>query len=63
MDCKKRLESIENLDLKIDQVSLREKMKKFDDLDTYARTQIQTDIVNQGQLITNLDQKISTNSS
>jgi hypothetical protein len=38
MDCKKRLESIENLDLKIDQVSLREKMKKFDDLDTYART-------------------------
>jgi hypothetical protein len=37
-DCKKRLENIEKLDLKIDQASLKEKMKKLDDLDTYTRT-------------------------
>ena len=37
-DCKKRLETIEKLDLQIDQASLKEKMKKLDDLDTYTRT-------------------------
>jgi hypothetical protein len=34
----KRVENIEKLDVKIDQASLKEKMKKLDDLDTYTRT-------------------------
>jgi hypothetical protein len=43
-DCLKRLENIEKLEVEIDQVSLKEKMKKLDELDTYTRTKIKNEI-------------------
>ena len=36
-DCVKRLNSIENLEIKHNEATLREKMKKLDDLDEYTR--------------------------
>ena len=39
-----RLNAIENLEIKHNEASLREKMKKLDDLDTYTRTQIKNEI-------------------
>lgn len=36
-DCVKRLNSIENLEIKHNEATLREKMKKLDDLDDYTR--------------------------
>ena len=39
-----RLANIENLEIKYNQVALKDKMKKLDDLDTYTRTQIKNEI-------------------
>jgi hypothetical protein len=36
-DCVKRLNFIENLEIKHNEATLREKMKKLDDLDDYTR--------------------------
>jgi len=46
IECKRRLETIETLELLIDQVSFKNKLKKFDELDTYARTTIKNEINN-----------------
>jgi hypothetical protein len=40
----KRLNSIENLDIKHNEATLREKMKKLDDLDEYTRNKIKNEI-------------------
>jgi hypothetical protein len=40
----KRLNSIENLEIKHNEATLREKMKKLDELDAYTRTQIKNEI-------------------
>jgi hypothetical protein len=40
----KRLNTIENLEIKHNEATLREKMKKLDELDAYTRTQIKNEI-------------------
>ena len=39
-----RLNVIEKLEIKFNQSTLKEQMKKLDDLDTYTRTQIKNEI-------------------
>ena len=39
-----RLNAIENLEIKHNEASLRDKMKKLDDLDEYTRTKIKNEI-------------------
>ena len=39
-----RLNAIENLEIKHNEASLREKMKKLDELDAYTRTKIKNEI-------------------
>jgi hypothetical protein len=46
IECKRRLETIETLELQIDKVSFKNKLKKFEELDTYARTTIKNEINN-----------------
>jgi hypothetical protein len=40
----KRLDTIENLEIKHNEATLREKMEKLDELDAYTRTQIKNEI-------------------
>ncbi len=63
IECKRRLETIETLELQIDKVSFKNKLKKFEELDTYARTTIKNEINNHSQVISDLESKINTTTS
>ena len=39
-----KLNEIESFEIKLDEISLKEKMKKLDDLDTYTRTNLKEEI-------------------
>ncbi len=43
-NCVQRLSAIENLEIKHNEIKLREKMKKLDDLDNYIRNKIKNEL-------------------
>lgn len=43
-NCVQRLSAIENLEIKHNEITLREKMKKLDDLDNYIRNKIKNEL-------------------
>jgi hypothetical protein len=43
-NCVQRLSAIENLEIKHNEITLREKMKKLDDLENYIRNKIKNEL-------------------